>query len=141
MTNLTPERREENMRLREAATPGRWIADHRARCAGIYAGERVNCFDEVERFIAYRNHAADLQDEKDWSYIVAACNDLPLYESHIVELEAAVAEREKEIERLNAQLTRAAIKARGVPIDPDWEQQHDALVDLYDFLSRIRSTP
>lgn len=71
--DLTPERRAENIRLREAATPGPWLVDpdrkHTVRCTdGAFIGS-----------LLYNVNTDDV------FYIVAACNDLPLYESALAE--------------------------------------------------------
>lgn len=33
--------------------PEPWIYDERVRCAAVYSGEKVNCFDDLEEVVAY----------------------------------------------------------------------------------------
>lgn len=91
--SLTPERRSENMRLREAATPN-LVAASRV-CDWIQGG--IGDFQHYVAKMASEDDdkAVFIREQrlKTRDYIVAACNDLPLYE-------AALAEREREIERL-----------------------------------------
>jgi len=148
MTDLTPDRRAENMRLREAATPGPyepWKGHEYLVYAGVLSNEyySIRCRKGVGEVFRCPDedgcdHENPEQGTVDAAYIVAACNDLPLYESRIVELEAVVAEREKEIERLRGLIEAwrdDASNARTAAAD-ERRQSHSISGKVEQFLER-----
>lgn len=57
-------------------TPGEWVCDCRVGAAAIYTGPKVNCFDEIQTLVMYKNYAICKAEEADWQAIAAAVNAL-----------------------------------------------------------------
>jgi hypothetical protein len=57
----------------KAVGPQEWLHDERVRCAAIYWGiETVDCFDDVDRFVAFRDGPHDDESRAAWDHIAAA---------------------------------------------------------------------
>jgi hypothetical protein len=63
----------------EALTPAPWQFDERIRCAAIYQGEKVNCFDELATrgtiaYLGWTIGQMDQEKREDWAFIALARN-------------------------------------------------------------------
>jgi hypothetical protein len=57
-------------------SPAPWQADERVRCAAVYSGEKVNCFDDLDDVICYKEFGEPASEARiaNWEFIALARN-------------------------------------------------------------------